>query len=306
MSPLPDPPSTTRYRGRIAPTPSGYLHLGHAQTFWIAHARAQQAQGHLIFRMEDLDRARCKPEYGKAALEDLHWLGLRWQEGPDLGGPYHPYTQCDRLDWYRQVWKQLNATGAIYPSPHSRKDVARALSAPHEGDREIIFPPALRPATIDPAREPGSVNWRFRVPDGEAIVVCDRRLGPVTFTAGIDFGDFIIWRKDGFPSYELAVVADDRAMEITEVVRGEDLLLSAARQLLLYRALSWIAPAFFHCPLVRDEAGRRLAKRDRALALQTLRDRGVSPSDLRSRWAPLATAAAIRHDSARLLAAEEG
>ena len=284
----PDTSKATDYRGRIAPTPSGYLHLGHAQTFWIAYARAQQANGCLVFRMEDLDLARCKPEYRDAALEDLYWLGLAWQEGPDLGGPHHPYTQRDRLDWYRQVWQQLQAAGAIYPSPHSRKDVARALSAPHEGDREIIFPPALRPKTIAPAREPGPVNWRFRVPDGEAIVVRDRRLGPVTFTAGVDFGDFIVWRKDGFPSYELAVVADDRAMAITEVVRGEDLLLSAARQLLLYRALGWTAPAFFHCPLVRDETGRRLAKRDRDLTLRVLRDRGVSPSDLRSRWTSLA------------------
>ncbi|MEO0949285.1 MAG: glutamate--tRNA ligase family protein, partial [Cyanobacteria bacterium J06641_5] len=255
-------PSTdkaTDYRGRIAPTPSGYLHLGHAQTFWIAHIRALHANGCLVFRMEDLDRARCKPEYRDAALEDLHWLGVRWQEGPDLGGPHSPYTQCDRLDWYRQVWQQLYAAGAIYPSPHSRKDVARALSAPHEGDREIIFPPALRPQTITPTRnpdtEPGTVNWRFCVPDGEEIVVNDCRLGPITYRAGVDFGDFIVWRKDGFPSYELAVVADDRAMEITEIVRGEDLLLSAARQLLLYRALDWTAPTFFHCPLVRDDAG---------------------------------------------------
>lgn len=275
------------YRGRIAPTPSGYLHLGHARTFWIAHARAQQASGCTILRIEDLDLARCKPEYRDAALEDLRWLGLDWQEGPDVGGPYGPYTQRDRLDWYRQVWQQLNATGTIYPSPHSRKDVTRALSAPHEGDREIIFPPALRPKTIPPACEPGSVNWRFRVPDGEKIVVGDRRLGPMTFTAGVDFGDFIVWRKDGFPSYELAVVADDRAMAITEVVRGEDLLLSAARQLLLYRALSWKAPAFFHCPLMRDEQGHRLAKRDRALALRTLRDRGTAPASLQANWEPL-------------------
>ena len=296
MSLVPDNLGSSPYRGRIAPTPSGYLHLGHAQTFWIAHARAQQAQGCLVFRMEDLDRARCQPEYREAALEDLRWFGLHWQEGPDLGGPHPPYTQSDRLDWYRQVWQQLHAAGAIYPSPHSRKDVARALSAPHEGDREIIFPPVLRPKTIAPAREPGSVNWRFRVPDGEEIVVGDRRLGPVTFTAGVDFGDFIIWRKDGFPSYELAVVADDRAMEITEVVRGEDLLLSAARQLLLYRTLGWMAPAFFHCPLVRDESGRRLAKRDRALALRTLRDRGISPASLRSDWASLAVPLVVRGD----------
>ncbi len=280
------PPSNNRYRGRVAPTPSGYLHLGHGRTFWVAHARARAAEGVLVFRLEDLDRARCQPEYGEAALADLRWLGLRWQEGPDTGGPFGPYVQRERLGWYRQVWLQLQATGKIYPSPHSRKDVARALRAPHEGEGEAIFPTALRPtAPIEWAAEPGPINWRFRVPDGETIAVDDGRCGRVAFSAGADFGDFIVWRKDGFPSYELAVVADDRAMQISEVVRGEDLLRSAARQLLLYQALGWPAPAFYHCPLLRDRAGRRLAKRDRALGLRALRDRGVDPQTLRHAWA---------------------
>lgn len=274
----------SRYRGRLAPTPSGYLHLGHGRTFWIACTRARAAGGQLIFRLEDLDGARCKPAYREAALADLRWLGLSWQEGPDVGGPYGPYTQSERLSWYRQVWRELQATGSIYPSPHSRRDVARALSAPHEGEGEIIFPPALRPRTVAPTSEPGSTNWRFRVPDGETIAVNDDRLGTASFTAGIDFGDFIVWRKDGIPSYELAVVADDGAMQISEVVRGEDLLRSAARQLLLYRALGWPAPAFYHCPLVRDETGRRLAKRDRDLSLRDLRERGIDPADLQQQW----------------------
>ncbi len=272
------------YRGRLAPTPTGHLHQGHAKTFWTAQQRAAQPGGALLLRLEDLDRDRCKPQYTLDLLEDLAWFGFRWQEGPDLGGNYGPYIQSDRQAFYRQVWQQLNQAQAIYPSPHSRKDVARALTAPHEGDRQAIFPARLRPAAWQPAREPGAVNWRFRVPDGETIAFVDQNSGLQAFTAGQDFGDFLVWRRDGFPSYELAVVADDHAMAISEVVRGEDLLLSTAKQLLLYRALGWEAPAFYHCPLVRDEQGKRLAKRDGARSLRSLRQRGVAPEEIRAGW----------------------
>ncbi|PSN14052.1 tRNA glutamyl-Q synthetase [filamentous cyanobacterium CCP5] len=281
----PSPPESARpYRGRLAPTPTGHLHLGHAKTFWIAQRRAEQAGGTLILRIEDLDRDRCKPQYANDLLEDLTWFGFRWQEGPDVGGEAGPYIQQARRSFYQHIWRRLSQTGAIYPSPHSRKDVALALSAPQEGDREVIFPPKLRPATWEPATEPGNVNWRFRVLDGETITFTDENLGTQSFTAGKDFGDFIVWRRDGFPSYELAVVADDHAMEITEVVRGEDLLLSSAKQILLYRTLGWEIPAFYHCPLVRDEEGRRLAKRDKSRSLRSLRHRGVSPEQIRTQW----------------------
>ena len=272
------------YRGRLAPTPTGHLHLGHARTFWTAQQRAEQSGGTLILRIEDLDRDRCKPQYQKDLIEDLRWFGFCWQEGPDVGGAHAPYRQSERLPVYLDVWKQLSQNRAIYPSPHSRKDVAQALSAPHEGDREIIFPTHLRPDNWETTDEPGSVNWRFRVPDGEAIAFQDLNTGAQLFTAGEDFGDFIIWRKDGFPSYELSVVADDSAMNITEVVRGEDLLMSAAKQILLYRALNLAIPAFYHCPLVRDEKGKRLAKRDGARSLRSLREQGLTPADIRARW----------------------
>jgi glutamyl/glutaminyl-tRNA synthetase len=272
------------YRGRLAPTPTGHLHLGHAKTFWAAQLRSQQFGGELILRIEDLDRDRCKPQYCVDLLEDLTWFGFSWQEGPAVGGDCGPYTQSDRQPFYQQIWRQLNQTGHIYPSPHSRKDVAQALSAPHEGDREIIFPVQLRPANWESGDDPGAVNWRFRVPDGETIAFVDQNLGPQVFTAGQDFGDFIVWRRDGFPSYELAVVADDRAMAVSEVVRGEDLLLSTAKQILLYRALGWPIPEFYHCPLVRDQAGRRLAKRDRAQSLRSLRQQGITPEQIRTGW----------------------
>ncbi|MEL6470582.1 MAG: glutamate--tRNA ligase family protein [Cyanobacteria bacterium J06623_4] len=276
--------NSKNYRGRLAPTPTGHLHLGHARTFWVAQQRAQQRGGELILRIEDLDRGRCKPQYQADLLEDLQWFGFCWQEGPDFGGDYGPYQQCDRLSFYQNVWHQLNLSRAIYPSPHSRKDVARALSAPHEGDREIIFPVHLRPDNWAVADNPGEVNWRFRVPDGETIQFLDGRMGQQAFTAGEDFGDFIVWRRDGYPSYELAVIADDHAMAISEVVRGEDLLLSTAKQILLYRALGWASPAFYHCALVRDETGKRLAKRDQARSLRSLRQQGVMPAHIRSNW----------------------
>jgi glutamyl/glutaminyl-tRNA synthetase len=270
------------YRGRLAPTPSGLLHLGHGRTFWTAYERARAHNGTLIFRNEDLDPDRCRPAFAAAAIEDLRWLGIEWQEGPDIGGPHAPYTQSDRIGYYREIWGRLQAAGAIYPSPHSRKDVQEALLAPH--DAEPIFPVHLRPLADarGDATAPGEVNWRFRVPDGETIAFTDLRLGRIERTAGRDFGDFLVWRKDGFPSYELAVTADDHAMEISEVVRGEDLLTSTARQLLLYHALGWAPPAFYHCPLVTDAAGKRLAKRSDALSLRTLRAAGRSAGEVQA------------------------
>jgi glutamyl/glutaminyl-tRNA synthetase len=275
------------YRGRIAPTPTGMLHRGHGRTFWIAAERAKRADGQLLLRVEDLDQARCRAEYTAGMIADLQWLGITWDEGPDVGGTFVPYTQSQRGTWYREVWRQLHATGLIYPSPHSRKDVQAALQAPHEtDDYEPIFPAELRPpvGTGSAAAEPGDVNWRFRVPDGREIAFHDGRCGEVRRVVGRDFGDFLVWRKDGLPSYELAVVADDHAMGITEVVRGEDLLTSTARQLLLYEALGWTPPAWYHTALVLDESGQRLAKRAAAQSLAELRAAGVTADELRNQW----------------------
>jgi glutamyl-tRNA synthetase len=271
------------YRGRIAPTPTGHLHLGHARTFWVAQERARQCAGRLILRNEDLDQDRCKPQFARDMIEDLRWFGFTWDEGPDVGGPHAPYNQSERLAWYAEIWRALHAAGVIYPSAHTRKDVQAALTAPHDEDAEPLFPRELRPHP-DAAREftePTGVNWRFRVPDGRAMTFCDGNFGIVSRTAGVEFGDFLVWRKDGFPSYELAVVADDHAMQVSEVVRGADLLTSTARQLLLYDALQWQPPAFFHCPLMKDERGVRLAKRSAALSLRTLREHGRTPEELR-------------------------
>ncbi|NBW96176.1 MAG: tRNA glutamyl-Q synthetase [Planctomycetia bacterium] len=273
-------------RGRLAPTPTGLLHAGHARTFALAAERARGAG--LVMRIEDLDRDRCRAEFAAAALEDLRWLGIEWTEGPDVGGPHAPYEQGRRGAWFLEVWRRLEASGAIYPSPHSRRDVELAATAPHgpAAREEPLFPPALRPASWHRASAPGRVAWRFRVPDGRVIEFTDGRLGTVCRTAGVDFGDFVVWRRDDLAAYELAVVADDHAMEIEEVVRGEDLLTSTARQILLYETLGWEPPRWFHAPLVVDAGGRRLAKRSGGVAIRELRARGVGPADVLTWSAP--------------------
>ncbi|MGV3533383.1 MAG: tRNA glutamyl-Q(34) synthetase GluQRS [Chthoniobacteraceae bacterium] len=276
------PTSSDIYRGRLAPSPTGLLHLGHARTFWIAQERAHAANGQLLLRVEDLDQARCRPEYIAAMYEDLHWFGFRWTEGPDLGGPHAPYLQSERGEIYHAAFERLRAAGLVYPCTCSRQDVLRALSAPHAGEDEPIYPGTCRFRTAQAASTPrAGVSWRFRVPEGRIIGWTDLRMGPQTSVAGTDFGDFLIWRKDDLPSYQLAVAVDDAAMGITEVVRGADLITSTARQLLLYESLGAIPPAFYHCSLVTDERGARLAKRDRATSLRVLREAGRSPEELR-------------------------
>lgn len=273
--------STSQYRGRLAPSPTGLLHLGHARTFWIAAQRAIEHHGTLILRNEDLDPQRSRPDFSSAMLEDLHWLGIRWAEGPDCGGDYGPYAQSERRAHYLDAWRRLRDGGFIYPCTCSRKDLAQAASAPNDSDDEPVYPGHCRgrdDAADFPA--PAGVNWRFRVPDGEQVAFGDLNLGKQRYVAGHDFGDFLIWRRDDVPSYQLAVVVDDAAMRITEVVRGADLLKSTARQLLLLRALALPVPAYFHCKLLRDESGVRLAKRHDALSIRHLRQSGMSPESV--------------------------
>lgn len=275
------------YRGRLAPSPTGYLHLGHARTFWTAQERANEQGGVLVLRNEDLDRQRCKPEFVTAMLEDLRWFGLRWQEGPDVGGPFAPYAQSERMAHYRTAFQRLRSAGLIYPCCCSRQDVLRALQAPHQGEDEPVYPGTCRPQPGQCAPEVSAeraVSWRFRVPDGGQVDFVDGHFGLQSFKAGADFGDFVVWRHDDLPAYHLAVVVDDAAMGITEVVRGADLLRSTARQLLLFAALGHPVPNYYHCPLMTDERGVRLAKRNDALSLRTLRQQGVTPDALRKGW----------------------
>jgi glutamyl-tRNA synthetase len=220
-------------------------------------------------------------------IEDLRWLGIDWIEGPDCGGPVGPYTQSERRTHYLEAWKILRERGSIYPCTCSRKDVAQAAGAPNDSDDEPVYSGRCRPqntvvstghvetvaSAVPPGQsarhpfsapsslKPGGANWRFRVPDGEEICFTDLHFGPQRMIAGKDFGDFIVWRKDGgrkdfgreggVPAYQLAVVVDDAAMRITEVVRGADLLKSTARQILLFRALGLPVPDYYHCDLIR-------------------------------------------------------
>ncbi|HEY6447979.1 MAG TPA: glutamate--tRNA ligase family protein [Acidobacteriaceae bacterium] len=286
---------SSTYRGRIAPSPTGLLHVGHARTFWQAYIRARDAGGALILRNEDLDPQRSRQEFATAMIDDLQWLGIAWQEGPDVGGPFAPYEQSRRREHYLSVWRELVRAGFLYPCRCSRKELGQIAQAPHEnrtevrweGDEGPMYPGTCRPAAEDPdaqrsADTPVGMNWRFRVTDGDAVEFDDLFFGPQRFVAGEDFGDFPVWRRDDVPAYQLAVVADDIAMEITEVVRGTDLLLSTARQILLYRALGRAAPQWFHCPLVLDERGERLAKRYDALSIRKLRDAGMRPDEVLS------------------------
>lgn len=293
------------YRGRLAPSPTGLLHLGHARTFWIAAQRATERGGTLVLRNEDLDPQRCRSEFVEAMIEDLRWLGISWAEGPDCGGAFGPYVQSERRESYLAAWKRLRDAGMIYPCTCSRKDVAAAAGAPNEGDDEPVYPGKCRPGSMPEdvrlrhratgespvstrsvpstrPEEPAGFNWRFLVPDGEEISFTDLHLGPQRMIAGKDFGDFIVWRRDDVPAYQLAVVVDDAVMQITEVVRGADLLKSTARQILLYRALGLPVPDFYHCDLVRDEAGLRLAKRHDALSIRRLRELGWTAQQVRA------------------------
>ena len=296
------------YRGRLAPSPTGYLHVGHARTFWTAWQRAREAGGTLVMRMEDLDLERSRSVFADAALEDLRWLGIRWHEGPDKGGPHAPYQQSKRRNIYLAAWRRLVRRGYLFPCRCSRKDLEAALGAPHESTRdgardkmeplddEPIYPGTCRHRgsatqlpgpTMSDVETPEGFNWRFRVPNGQVVAFEDVNLGLQTFVAGEDFGDFVVWRREGGPSYQLACVADDAEMGITEVVRGADLLKSTARQILLYRALGFDMPSWFHCRLVVDHNGRRLAKRHDSLSLKALRQRGLTPMNILSADLPV-------------------
>jgi glutamyl-tRNA synthetase len=272
------------YRGRLAPSPTGLLHLGHAATFWQAFLRARDHKGTLLLRIEDLDKQRSKLQFTEAILEDLTWLGIWWQ----LPVVY----QSQRLPLYREALNQLLITGYIYPCHCSRKDLAGMMHAPHEdSDDEPVYPGTCRPTPDTPLQKTSfqqGINYRFRIPDGETITFLDQNLGPQSFIAGKDFGDFLVWRKGlsqhpddaGLPSYQLACVVDDADTQITEVARGRDLLKSTARQILLQRALNLLTPAYFHTQLLTDQHGARLAKRHDALAIRTLRQQGLTPAEV--------------------------
>ena len=276
-------------RGRYAPSPTGYLHVGNARTALVAWLSARSAKGSLIWRLEDLDGPRVVPGMAEAAEEDLQWLGMDWDEGPVQGGAAGPYVQSQRQSYYEQALKVLFHKGYLFPCSYSRKDIQQLSSAPHEISRSVPYPVSLRPEALEedwfvkdeqtvlPDQPYAAI--RFKVPDRD-VLVRDRLFGVITENVRSTVGDFVLKRKDGMYAYQLAVVVDDIAMGITEVVRGTDLLTSTPRQLLLYEALEAKAPSFAHVPLVKNQQGEKLSKRDQSLTLRSLRERGVQPEHI--------------------------
>jgi glutamyl-tRNA synthetase len=265
------------YRGRFAPSPTGDLHLGGARTALVAWLAARAAGGGYLMRVEDLDGPRVVPGAEARILEDLAWLGLDWDEGPDVGGPHAPYRQSLRLRRYDGAVEQLLADGRAFHCWCSRAEVARAAAAPHgPADDGPRYPGTCRARVTKPPRD-RRPSVRLRV-DAEMIEFADGVHGAHREDVAAAIGDFIVRRADGIPAYQLAVVVDDAAMGITEVVRGDDLLGSTARQLLLYRALGRVPPRFAHVPLVLGPDGARLSKRHGAVAVRALAERGRTPA----------------------------
>lgn len=267
--------------GRLAPSPTGGLHLGHARTFFLAWLGVRLGGGRLIFRVEDIDTSRVRPGMAEAAQVDIRWLGLDWDEGPDVGGPHTPYEQSLRLDRYEAALNRLKAAEQVYPCTCTRAEIARAASAPHAEDEGPIYPGTCAPrsAKVAPTLTDRPFAWRFRVPEGP-VAWHDLVLGSQSLDPSRLGGDFTLARSDAGPSYQLAVVVDDAQMGVSQVVRGEDLTTSTPRQILLYRALGFPSPRFAHVPLAVGADGRRLAKRDESIKLSTLRESGVDPRRL--------------------------
>jgi glutamyl-tRNA synthetase len=269
-------------RGRFAPSPTGALHLGNARTALLAWLHARAAGGAFVMRVEDLDFGRVRPGFMERQLDELRWLGLDWDEGPDVGGPYAPYVQSERGEGFGAALRRLAAQGRLFECECSRKDIAAAASAPHAGEEGPRYPGTCRaravgPEVADPAGHArGRAALRFRVEPGE-VCFDDLLQGRCCSDPAAEAGDFVVRRKDGVASYQLAVVVDDAAMEITHVVRGADLLSSTARQLLLFRALDLPAPVFMHVPLMLGPDGERLSKRHGAVSLGEMRDAGAEP-----------------------------
>jgi glutamyl-tRNA synthetase len=268
------------YRGRFAPSPTGPLHLGNARTALLAWLDARAAGGAFLLRVEDLDPPRVRAGMEARQLAELRWLGLDWDEGPDVGGPAGPYRQSERGAGYAAALARLRAAGLAFPCACSRAEIAAASSAPHgpadEGPRYPGTCRALPPGEAGRRAAGRPPAWRLRVEPG-AVSFEDRVHGPCAFDVATATGDFVVVRGDGVASYQLACALDDAAMNVTDVVRGDDLLPSTARQLLVGRALGLAMPRYAHVPLVAGEDGARLAKRHGAVSLGELRERGADP-----------------------------
>lgn len=270
------------YRGRFAPSPTGALHLGSAAAAILCAAAARAAEGTLVMRMEDLDRDRVIRGASEAILDDLRWLGLAWDEGPDVGGPCGPYVQSARAALYEAALAELEARGHLFLCDCSRAEIARTASAPHAGDEGPRYPGTCRAFGMAKRAFKRPPAVRLAVPHDERshVIVHDRVLGAIEEDVAAVTGDFVLRRGDGVFAYQLAVVVDDLAMGVTEVVRGADLATSAPRQAMLARLLGGEPPGFSHVPLVIGDGGERLAKRAKGVPLADQRARGIPATRL--------------------------
>lgn len=277
--------------GRLAPSPTGALHLGNARTFLMAWLSARQQGGRVILRIEDIDSPRVKPWALQATVDDLRWLGLDWDEGPDIGGPHAPYIQTERLSLYRAALNRLIDAELVYPCNCSRSEIAAAASAPHESIDGPIYPGRCSHRSVADAKSllPETFAWRFRSTK-RLREWTDLVAGHQSCQVASALGDFIIAKGDGTPAYQLAVVVDDYQMGVTEVVRGRDLIPSTFRQLELLEALGWPAPTYLHVPLIVGSDGRRLAKRHGDTRISWFRQAALSPQQI---WGYLAWTAGL-------------
>ena len=275
--------------GRFAPSPSGRMHLGNIYAALMSWLSARSAGGRWILRIEDLDPGRSRMEYARLIEDDLKWLGLEWDEGGLAGkGPGGPYCQSMRGHFYSEALHRLEDMGLVYACRCTRADIL-ASQAPHQSDGRIIYAGTCRPMGNPPFPRPeGAGSRRLYVAPGEIIEYDDRNFGTQRVNLADECGDFIVRRADGAWAYQLAVVVDDALMGVTEVVRGSDLLLSAAQQTYLYRLLGWNTPEWAHLPLVTNANGQRLSKRDSSMSMEAMRGRGLSAADILGQAAALA------------------
>ncbi|MBE6441137.1 MAG: tRNA glutamyl-Q(34) synthetase GluQRS [Desulfovibrio desulfuricans] len=282
-------PAARPVRGRLAPSPTGYLHLGNAWAFLLAWLAARAQDGEVLLRIEDIDPQRSRPEYTAAVLEDLNWLGLDWDFGPgakdvaDAAASVGPYEQSCRGALYAEALARLEQAGLTYPCFCTRKELRSLAAAPHVDDVGAPYPgtcrhltPAQREAFLARGRRP---CVRLRCPE-DAVRFTDAVQGPQCLTLADCGGDFALRRSDGVVAYQLAVAVDDALMGITQVVRGRDILPSTPRQIVLLRLLGHAVPQYAHVPLLLDQEGQRLAKRHAALSLRSLRQAGAAARDI--------------------------
>lgn len=260
-------------RGRFAPSPTGYIHLGNVWTAFLAWLQVRQQKGTLILRIEDIDEQRSKPEYTQALLEDLAWLGLDWDEGPGKGGPYGPYIQQERYSLYEKALQELQAKHLLYPCYCSRARL-QAIGAPHEGEHRLYDGHCYGMPEEQRRQMDRKPSWRVHVPH-VSVSFTDGSYGPFSDYLPRVCGDFVVRRADGLYAYQLSVAVDDGSMGITHVLRGRDLLSSTAQQIWLMEVLGYTPPSYTHVPMLIDASGNRLSKRQQGITVRSLRDRGV-------------------------------